>query len=428
MNIKKNIKWILLFAIVVIIGLIIYGSKNKKNIISVTTETVSKKTITEVIPANGKIKPVVEVKISPDVSGEIIELNFKEGDPIKKGDLIIKIKQDVYISMRDRAEASLNSIKAQLTQMMAQYNQIELNYQRNKTLFEQKAISESDYESALSQYEVVKEQMKAAEFNVKSASASLKEAQENLIKTTIYAPMDGIISKMSVERGERVVGTSQFAGTEMLRIANFKDMEVLVDVNENDIIRIKPNDTTTIEVDAYPDRKFTGIVTQIANSAKNIGSALEQVTNFEVKVYILPESYSDLVNAGKNPFRPGMSASVSIQTAKKSDILTIPIQAITTRADLLSDTTKKSLGGNEVVEQVFVMKGDTLEVRKITTGIQDLNNIEVLTGIKDGDVVVIGPYAAISKTLKSGSKVTLESDKVKVKAKGKGKEKAQKAK
>lgn len=426
MNIKKNIKWILLFAIVVIIGLIIYGSKNKKNSISVTTETVSKKTITEVIPANGKIKPVVEVKISPDVSGEIIELNFKEGDPIKKGDLIIKIKQDVYISMRDRAEASLNSIKAQLTQMMAQYNQIELNYQRNKTLFEQKAISESDYESALSQYEVVKEQMKAAEFNVKSASASLKEAQENLIKTTIYAPMDGIISKMSVERGERVVGTSQFAGTEMLRIANFKDMEVLVDVNENDIIRIKPNDTTTIEVDAYPDRKFTGIVTQIANSAKNIGSALEQVTNFEVKVYILPESYSDLVNAGKNPFRPGMSASVSIQTAKKSDILTIPIQAITTRADLLSDTTKKSLGGNEVVEQVFVMKGDTLEVRKITTGIQDLNNIEVLTGIKNGDVVVTGPYAAISKTLKSGSKVTLESDKVK--AKGKGKEKAQKAK
>jgi len=426
MNIKKNIKWILLFAIVVIIGLIIYGSKNKKNSISVTTETVSKKTITEVIPANGKIKPVVEVKISPDVSGEIIELNFKEGDPIKKGDLIIKIKQDVYISMRDRAEASLNSIKAQLTQMMAQYNQIELNYLRNKTLFEQKAISESDYESALSQYEVVKEQMKAAEFNVKSASASLKEAQENLIKTTIYAPMDGIISKMSVERGERVVGTSQFAGTEMLRIANFKDMEVLVDVNENDIIRIKPNDTTTIEVDAYPDRKFTGIVTQIANSAKNIGSALEQVTNFEVKVYILPESYSDLVNAGKNPFRPGMSASVSIQTAKKSDILTIPIQAITTRADLLSDTTKKSLDGNEVVEQVFVMKGDTLEVRKITTGIQDLNNIEVLTGIKDGDVVVTGPYAAISKTLKSGSKVTLESDKVK--AKGKVKAKAQKAK
>ena len=240
MNIKKNTKWILLFAIVVIIAMITYGSTHRKDSITVTTETISKKDIIEVIPANGKIKPVVEVKISPDVSGEIIELNFKEGDSIKKGDLIIKIKQDVYISMRDRAEASLNSIKAQLTQMKAQYNQIELNYLRNKTLFEQKAISESEYETALSQYEVVKEQMKGAEFNVKSANAALKEAQENLIKTTIYAPMNGIISKMSVERGERVVGTSQMAGTEMLRIANFKDMEVLVDVNENDIIRIKP--------------------------------------------------------------------------------------------------------------------------------------------------------------------------------------------
>ncbi|MFA6335693.1 MAG: efflux RND transporter periplasmic adaptor subunit [Bacteroidales bacterium] len=417
MNIKKNIKWILLFAVVLIVVMIIYGSKNKKDAITVTTETVSKRTITEVIPANGKIKPVVEVKISPDVSGEIVELNFKEGDPIKKGDLIIKIKQDVYISMRDRAEASLNSIKAQLTQQMAQYNQIELNYQRNKTLFEQKAISESEYETALSQYEVAKEQMKAAEFNVKSANAALKEAQENLIKTTIYAPMDGIISKMSVERGERVVGTSQMAGTEMLRIANFEDMEVLVDVNENDIIRIKPNDTTTIEVDAYPDRKFTGIVTQIANSAKNIGSTIEQVTNFEVKVYILPESYSDLIKDGVNPFRPGMSASVSIQTDKRSDILTIPIQAITTRSDLLSDSTKKALGGNEAVEQVFIVKGDTLEVRKITTGIQDLSNIEVSTGIKEGEVVVTGPYATINKALKSGTKVKLESETDKDKAK-----------
>ncbi|MEN6618957.1 MAG: efflux RND transporter periplasmic adaptor subunit [Rikenellaceae bacterium] len=419
MNIKKNIKWILLCTIVVIIALIIYGTNNKKDQIPVTTEIVTKKSITETIPANGKIKPVIEVKISPDVSGEIIELNFKEGDSIKRGDLIIKIKQDVYISMRDRAEASLNSIKAQLTQQIAQYNQIELSYLRNKSLFEQKAISESDYENALSQYQVAKEQIKAAEFNVKSASAALNEAQENLIKTIIYAPMNGIISKMSVERGERVVGTSQMAGTEMLRIANFKEMEVLVDVNENDIIRIKPNDTTTIEVDAYPNRKFTGIVTQIANSAKNIGSALEQVTNFEVKVYILPESYSDLVKNGVNPFRPGMSASVSIQTEKKNNILALPIQSITTRTDLLSDSTKKSLGTNEAVEHVFVVQGDTLEVRKITTGIQDLNNIEVITGIKEGDVIVTGPYAAISKILKSGSKVKVESEKDKITDKGK---------
>jgi len=419
MNIKKNTKWILLFAAVLIIVLIVYGTNNKKDRISVTTETVSKKTIIEAIPANGKIKPVVEVKISPDVSGEIIELNFKEGDSIKRGDLILKIKQDVYISMRDRAEASLNSIKAQLTQQLAQYNQIELNYQRNKSLYEQKAISESEYETALSQYQVAKEQIKAAEFNVKSASAGLKEAQENLVKTTIYAPMSGIISKMSVERGERVVGTSQMAGTEMLRIANFKEMEVLVDVNENDIIRIKPNDTTKIEVDAYPNRKFTGLVTQIANSAKNIGSALEQVTNFEVRVYILPESYSDLIKDGVNPFRPGMSASVSIQTETKKNILSLPIQAITTRADLLTDSVKKSLGTNEAVEQVFVIKGDTLEVRKITTGIQDLNNIEVTTGIIDGEIVVTGPYAAISKTLKSGKKIKIENDKDKLKEKEK---------
>jgi len=421
MNIKKNIKWILLFAIVVIVGLIIFGSMNKKDVTTVTTETISQKTITEVIPANGKIKPVIEVKISPDVSGEIIELYFKEGDSIQKGDLILKIKQDVYISMKDRAEASLNSIKAQLTQFMAQYNQIELNYLRNKSLFEQKAISESEYETALSQYEVAKEQMKGAEFNVKSANAALKEAQENLIKTTIYAPMNGIISKMSVERGERVVGTSQMAGTEMLRIANFKDMEVLVDVNENDIIRInnrnrtdiiriKQGDTTMIDVDAYPNRKFTGIVTQIANSAKNIGSALEQVTNFEVKVYILPESYSDLIKNGLNPFRPGMSASVSIQTATKKDILTVPIQAITTRSDLLSDSTKKALGNNESVEQVFVVTADTLQIRHITTGIQDLVNIEVLSGLNKDDVVVTGPYAAISKSLKRGSKVKIDNN------------------
>jgi len=419
MNIKKNTKWILLFAAVLIIVLVVYGTTNKKDQISVTTETVGKKTIIEAIPANGKIKPVVEVKISPDVSGEIIELNFKEGDSIKRGDLILKIKQDVYISMRDRAEASLNSIKAQLTQQLAQYNQIELNYLRNKTLYEQKAISESEYETAFSQYQVAKEQIKAAEFNVKSASAGLKEAQENLVKTTIYAPMSGIISKMSVERGERVVGTSQMAGTEMLRIANFKEMEVLVDVNENDIIRIKPNDTTKIEVDAYPNRKFTGLVTQIANSAKNIGSALEQVTNFEVKVYILPESYSDLIKNGVNPFRPGMSASVSIQTETKKNILSLPIQSITTRADLLTDSIKKSLGTNEAVEQVFVVKGDTLEVRRITTGIQDLNNIEVTTGILEGEVVVTGPYSAISKTLKRGKKVKIENDKDKLKEKEK---------
>jgi len=403
---KKSFKWIIAAAVLIIAVLIIFGTKNKNKATEVTSEVISKKTITEVIPANGKIRPVVEVKISPDVSGEIIDLNFKEGDLIKKGELIIKIKQDVYISMKERSEASLNSVKAQLTQQIAQFSLVEQTYRRSKTLFDQKAISEADYENALSQYNVSKEQIKAAEFNVKSATAALKEAQENLIKTTIYAPMDGIISKMSVEKGERVVGTSQMAGTELLRIANFEHMEVLVDVNENDIIRIKQNDTASIEVDAYPNRKFTGVVTQIANSAKNIGSSVEQVTNFEVKILILPESYSDLIVNGKNPFRPGMSATASIQTDKKYNILTVPLQAITTRADLKGDTTKKAKNAEEMLEQVFVVKADnTLEVREITTGIQDISNIEVVTGLKEGEKVVTGPYSAISKTLKAGSKI-----------------------
>ena len=409
---KKNIKWIIAIAFVLIVVLAFYGNSKKKSVTTVTTEKISRRTIIEVIPANGKIKPVVEVKISPDVSGEIVELNFKEGDHIKKGDLIIKIKQDVYISMRDRAEASLNSVKAQLTQLQAQFVQIEQTYNRTKTLYQQKALSEAEYESALSQYQMAKEQIKSAEFNVKSASAALKEAEENLIKTVIYAPMDGIISKMSVEKGERVVGTSQMAGTELLRIANFDNMEVLVDVNENDIIRIKQGDTATIEVDAYPARKFTGVVTQIANSAKNIGLSIDQVTNFEVKIYILQESYSDLSATGRNPFRPGMSASVSIQTARKDSILTIPLQSITTRTDLIADSIKTKLGINESVEQVFVVKEDnTVEVREITTGIQDLSNIEILTGLKDGEVIVTGPFSAISKTLKKGTAVAEDTKK-----------------
>ena len=413
---KKKLKWIIAAAVLLIVILAWYGSNKDKAATTVTAQKIIGTSIIEVIPANGKIKPVVEVKISPDVSGEIVELNFKEGDNINKGDLIIKIKQDVYISMRERAEASLNSVKAQLTQQLAQFAQTEQTYIRNKTLFEQKAISEVEYETAYSQYQVAKEQIKAAEFNVKSSTAALKEAQENLTKTIIYAPMSGIISKMSIEKGERVVGTSQMAGTEMLRIANFDQMEVLVDVNENDIIRIKQGDTATIDVDAYPNRKFLGVVTQIANSAKNIGSALDQVTNFEVKIFILPESYMDIVAEGRIPFRPGMSASVAVQTSKKENINAIPLQAITTRVDLLEDSVKQALGINESIEQVFVIKDDnTTEVRKITTGIQDLSNIEVTSGLSIGETVITGPFSAISKTLKAGTLVRIEEEKDKKK-------------
>jgi HlyD family secretion protein len=410
MKFKLNIKWIIIATVAIIVVLIFATKGRNDRAVKVNTQEVLKKDIVEVIPANGKIQPVVEVKISPDVSGEIVELNFEEGDFVKKGDLVIKIKQDVYISMKEKAEASLNAIKAQFSQQQAQFRQIEQAYNRNKKLFDQKAISESEYETSLSQYEVAQGQLKAAEYNIKSASAALKETQENLIKTTIYSPMDGIISKMNVEKGERVVGTSQMAGTELFRVANLNDMEVLVDVNENDIVRLSQNDTAEIEVDAYPGKKFTGVVTQIANSAKNIGGGVDQVTNFEVKIRILP--VLDSKNGISNLFRPGMSASVSIKTETKFGALSVPLQAITTRSDLKKDTVKKE--GDKVIEQVFVMIKDTVQVREITTGIQDLNNIEVVSGLKEGEVIVTGPYAAISKTLKSGSKVEkIDKDKEK---------------
>ncbi len=407
---KRNKKRVfIIIAVLIIIILVIAGINKKDKGVRVTVESPQIKTIVETIPANGKIQPVTEVKISPDVSGEIITLNYKEGNTVQKGDLIIQIKQDVYISSRDRAEASLNAVRAQYLQQKVQMEQTELNYKRNKTLFEQKAISAADYENAVSQYESAKEQLKAAEFNIKSSEAALKEAEENLVKTNIYAPMTGIISKLSVEKGERVVGTTQMAGTEMFRIADLDKMEVLVDVNENDIIRLKQKDTAIIEVDAYPDRKFKGIVTHVANSAKKSGTTTsEQVTNFEVKIFILEESYKDLLEKSPIPFRPGMSASVSIQTETKKDVLTIPLQSITTRAGLL-DKTPESIG---VPQQVFIYNPGTkkVEVRLIKTGIQDMTSIEVTEGLTDSVQIVIAPYSAINKDLFNNSLVTLRTD------------------
>jgi len=313
--------------------------------------------------------------------------------------------------MKERAEASLNSVKAQLTQTEAQFVQIEQTFQRNKRLYEQGAISEAEYENSLTQYMAGKEQIKAAGFNVKSANAALKEANENLVKTVIYAPMEGIISKLSVEKGERVVGTSQMAGTEMLRIANFNEMEVLVDVNENDIIRIERGDTAIIDVDAYPGHKFTGIVTQIANSAKNIGMSMDQVTNFEVRIVLDPSSYKELAAEGKNPFRPGMSASASIQTTRVDSAIAIPLQSITTRSDVIPDSVRSKMGINESLEQVFVINNDNkVEIRTVTTGIQDLTKIQVITGVEEEEMIVTGPFTAISKQLKKDAKVKIVTE------------------
>ncbi len=405
---KKPILWIIIAAVVLIVVLVVVGKSRSGKGVEVTVTSPVTKDITEIIPANGKIQPVVEVKISPDVSGEIIVLNVKEGDQVKAGQVLLQIKRDQYLSARDRMKAALNQAKAQLAQQDAKFQQIELSYNRNMSLYEKGAISQSEYESSVSEYSMAKEQLNASRFNVQSSEAGLAEAEESLSKTTIFAPMNGVVSKLYVERGERVVGTSQMAGTEMLRIADFEKMEVLVDVNENDIVRIRKNDTALVEVDAYPGRKFEGVVTQIANSAKNIGSALEQVTNFEVKVYILPSSYADLVqNSRTNPFRPGMSASVSIQTETRRNALAIPIQCITTRAELLSDSLKLGLGPNELVEQVFVVKNDnTVQAVRIKSGLQDHLHIEITEGLTKEDRVVTGPYAAISKTLENGTKVT----------------------
>jgi HlyD family secretion protein len=410
---NKKIRWVIVGAVVLIILLIIFARSGNQEAITVTIEKPVQRTITEIIPANGKIQPVVEVKISPDVSGEIVELNVKEGDYVHQGDLLLKIKQDFYISGRDRAEAQLNSVKAQLAQTTAQFVQIELSYKRNKQLYEQRAISAADFETVESQYNATLSQIEAARFNVKSAKAALNEAQENLVKTTIYAPMNGTVSKLSVEKGERVVGTTQMAGTEMLRIANLDEMEVLVDVNENDIVRVKMRDTAIIEVDAFQNKKFKGIVTQIANSATSTGTSADQVTNFEVKVFILPESYADLKETMPHVFRPGMSSSVSIQTNTKTNTLCVPIQCVTVRADVKVDeksannqsdsTATASTSTIDSQEKVFIVQSDNkVKAVKVKTGIQDNTYIEILEGLTDNDNVVSGPYNAISKRLNNG--------------------------
>lgn len=379
---------------VIIAAVVIYAILTQEHGEPVTVGRPVTGSIVERIPANGKIHPVTEVKISPDVSGEIIELNVEEGDRVGTGDLVIKIKQDVYISLRDRAAATLNATRAQYQQQKASFIQAEQNYQRNKRLYGQRAISLQEFQTSTAEYEMAREQLNAAEYNIESAVASLDEAEENLTKTVIYSPIDGIVSRLSVEKGERVVGTSQMAGTEMLRIADFGKMEVLVDVNENDIIRISKGDTADIEVDAYPGRVFKGVVTQIANSAKNLGStsaALTDVTNFEVKVRILQDSYADLLSADPIPFRPGMSASVEIETERRDGVMTVPLQSVSPDGC------------------VYVLDRSTSTVRKVpvVTGIQDIGNIEVVSGLDPADSVeiVIGPYSTISKTLEDGMKV-----------------------
>ena len=438
---KKRIIWILIIFVVValIVGIVAKkkGWIGKAEETKVATEKVTKRTIVEVVSANGKIAPEFEVKLSPDVSGEVIELYVKEGDLIKSGQLLAKINPEIYLSNYDRtiaafntSQANLANSKAQLAQVKSQFINAKSSFDRNDKLHSQKTISDAEFESSKANYEVAlaqveagEQSVKAAAFNVKNAEAGVKESKENLSKTSIYAPVAGTISKLNIEKGERVAGASQFgSGTEILRIANLLTMEVKVSVNENDIVRVALNDTALVEVDAYLNRKFKGIVTEISTSANTVGVSADQVTNFDVKIRLLLDSYKDLISADKpndSPFRPGMSATVDIQTASKVNVLTLPIQAITSRADTSKvaapkvekeggqaqddEKTKKKV---EVVQEyVFMYDNGIAKMVKVKTGIQDNMYIQVIEGLKEGQEIITAPYRAVSKKLKDGDKV-----------------------
>lgn len=442
MNSKKLFRYLIILAVLLVI-LALVGKKvgwfGQAETVKVAAQKVTRQTIMEEITANGKIQPKTEVILTPDVSGEIVELYVKEGDKVEKGKLLLKIKPDTYISQSDRAEAAVNSAKANLAnsrarlmQVEAQFQQAQYSFDRNKKLWNEKTISQAEWEQAESTYKVseaevraARENVNSAEYSVKSASATLSEAREQLSKTSIYAPMDGTISKLSVEKGERVAGTNLMQGTEMLRIANLGIMEVLVEVNENDIVRVTLNDTALIEVDAYLDKDFKGIVTEIAHSA-TVGVATDQVTNFDVVVQLLPESYQYLITENKpNPFLPGMSATVRIQTETRRNVLAVPIQSVTAKNDstVQAASKKDSLKTKEVIvsgdklhEVVYVLTDGKSYIRKVETGIQDNKYIEITSGLEEGEEVVSAPYSAINKWLKEGSAVeVVDEDKLFIK-------------
>jgi HlyD family secretion protein len=405
---SNKILKILIIAVVVLMIFAFIGKKagwfGKAVTVKVAVEYAEKRNITETITANGKIQPEKEVKITPDVSGEIVELNVKEGDQVKKGELLLRIKPDVYISQRDRSVAAISSARARLAQAEAQFKQTELSFNRTKQLYQEQTISKSDYEAAEASYNVAKAEVDAAKFSVTSAEASLKEANETLIKTSIYAPMSGTVSMLLVELGERVAGTNLMAGTDILRIADLSRMEAQVEVNENDIVRVSQGDTAIIEVDAYLDEKFKGVVTEIANSAKTTGVSADQVTNFDVKIFILPESYEKLVTDGNNPFRPGMSTTVDIETETKKGIVTVPIQSVTTR----TDTSKViSSSDEEIRTLVFATDGKYALAKDDKTGIQDNNYIEIVSGVEDSARVISAPFSAISKKLSDSTLIEI---------------------
>lgn len=449
-----------------LVGLVSYAaykSRSKPRGIEVDTQEVKKRTIKETVSASGKVFPETEVKISSDISGEIVALFVAEGDTVKAGQLLGRIDADTYQAQVERSQASVNNARAQVAnskagvssaesqlqqamanrdQILAQLENTRANFNRNKGLYDDGIISTSEFERAKAdldgqeanlasaeasintskaQLESARQSVKASEFNVKSAEASLGEVNTSLRRTNIVAPIDGIISRLDVEQGERVVGTLQMAGTEMMRIADLSTTEVQVDVSENDVLRVSIGDAAEIEVDAYIDEKFTGVVTEIANSATNSTSASltsDQVTNFVVKIRINPESYQEIMKKRRQfPFRPGMSASVDITTETKDDVLSVPIQAVTTRD--LNQVGKKNRRGKKsdkkstpeeenVKEVVFLIQADTAHLAQVATGIQDDKYIQILSGLEEGQQVVSGPYSAISQKIEQGEELREE--------------------
>ena len=446
----KKLYWILGIGAAILTVIIVMKVSEGTKPFEVTIEKAKLRDVIEIVAATGKIQPETELKITSDVSGEITEMLVKEGEPIKKGDLICRIKPDMYVSAFDRVNASVNTTKANLKTSEAQLDQAkaslissEANFKRSKKLLEQSAISQQEFDASKATYDGAKANVEALEagvnaskYTILSSEASLKEASANLEKTFIYSPVDGTVYKMNVEKGERVQGVSGFQGTEILRLANLNEMEVSVEVNENDIIKVHKGDTAIVEVDAYMNKKFKGIVTEVANSANTAGVSIDQVTNFVVKIRLIRESYASLITE-KNPvpFRPGMSAGVEIQTLRVRNVVTVPIQAVTSRNkdSLVSknedgnselevkndkekiDEEKIDEEKNKIVEEikelVFVIKDGKVVQKEIKSGIQDNEFIEIISGLSKGEEVISGPYSAVSRSLKNGTKVVVVSKK-----------------
>ena len=415
---SKTVK-IIIGVVVALLILLVTGSSlgwfgKKGNFKEVIVKEVALRDIVETVSATGKIQPEVEVKISSEVSGEILELPFKEGQEVKKGDLLVRVNPDLIQSAVNRSQASYQNVKAGLEQAEANLKQAKADYERSKALFDKGVISKADWDSSIAAYETAVAGKNSAYYNVQSAAATVNEAKDNLNRTTIYAPMSGTISKLDVEEGERVVGTQQMAGTEILRVANLNNMEVEVDVNENDIVKVSIGDSTIVEVDAYLKKEFKGVVTEIANSAAGSLTA-DQVTNFKVKVRILEESYKDLTEGrpeNYSPFRPGMTATVDIITKTKKNAVAVPISAIVIKTD--TSATKKPYGSKaefeddeiqneeEKFECVFIDDNGKAKLRVVKTGIQDDSNIEIISGLSKDDKIITGPYNMVSKSLNPG--------------------------